>query len=31
MNSNLNIYAYGSFETGLDLDVSDVDIGIWGI
>ncbi|CAK81638.1 unnamed protein product (macronuclear) [Paramecium tetraurelia] len=29
-NSDLNIYAYGSFETGLDLDVSDVDIGIWG-
>ncbi|CAD8087027.1 unnamed protein product [Paramecium sonneborni] len=30
MNSDLNIYAYGSFETGLDLEVSDVDIGIWG-
>ncbi|CAD8069297.1 unnamed protein product [Paramecium primaurelia] len=30
MNSDLNIYAYGSFETGLDLDVSDVDIGILG-
>ncbi|CAD8070525.1 unnamed protein product [Paramecium primaurelia] len=30
MNSELNIYAYGSFETGLDLEVSDVDIGIWG-
>ncbi|CAD8068677.1 unnamed protein product [Paramecium primaurelia] len=29
-NYNLNIYPYGSFETGLDLEISDVDVGIWG-
>ncbi|CAD8098246.1 unnamed protein product [Paramecium sonneborni] len=29
-NYHLNMYPYGSFETGLDLEISDVDVGIWG-
>lgn len=30
MNYNCSIYPYGSFDTGLDLEESDVDVGIWG-
>ncbi|CAD8166099.1 unnamed protein product [Paramecium octaurelia] len=29
-NFHLNMYPYGSFETGLDLEISDVDVGVWG-
>ncbi|CAK74288.1 unnamed protein product (macronuclear) [Paramecium tetraurelia] len=29
-NYHLNMYPYGSFETGLDLEISDVDVGVWG-